>query len=155
MRRFALALLFVACAACEEEPTPPTIGIDVSPVNLGVHLVDLDAGPYTFNLQLYNSGEEKLVIDSVVYRGDTNCAFSFEGPDLLEMGENEASFVRGYYDPTIPAVDQIAMEVASNASNFPMLIVPICARAVPDGVADAGAPECEVPPLGQADCEEP
>jgi hypothetical protein len=155
MRRVALAFLFVVCAGCEEEPTPPEIGIDVSPVNLGIHSTEADGGPYQFDLQLTNNGEENLVLESVTYRGDQYCSFTFEGPDVWEMSESESAFIRGWYDPTNPGEDQIAMEVVSNASNFPTLVVPICGKAVPPGTADAGVLECEVPPTGQADCEEP
>jgi hypothetical protein len=162
MRRVVLSLLFVACVGCEEELAPPEIGMDIPMTeageyvaNLGIHVVDSDAGPYEFNLQLVNKGEEKLVIESVSYRGDQNCSLALEGPDVMEMGENESAFLHGSYDPTILGEDQIAMEVVSNASNYPRLVVPICGKAVLPGTEDAGMPECQVPPQEQPDCPVP
>jgi len=155
MRRAVLSFLFVACAGCEAQLEPPEIGIDISPVNLGIHSIAADAGLYHFDLQLTNNGEETLVLESVSYRGDQNCSFTFEGPDTMELSENESSFVRGWYEPTISGEDQIAMEVLSNASNFPKLVVPICGKAVPPGTEDAGMPVCQVPPQEQPDCPAP
>jgi hypothetical protein len=154
MRRIVAAFALLACAGCEDELTGPEIFIDISPVNLGVHAVAPDAGAYDFDLQLTNRGDRKLVLSSVDYRGDQNCAFTFQGPDLWEMGKDESAFIRGFYEPAIAGEDQIAMEVVSNADNFPNLIVPICALAVPAGTQDAGPPVCEVPLASQPDCEE-
>jgi len=148
-------LLLVACVGCGDEMEPPKIEIDVSPVNLGIHSTSPDAGPYHFDLQLYNRGEETLVLESVDYRGDQNCAFTFEGPDVWEMGENQSSFVRGWYEPVLEGEDQIAMEVISNAVNYPTLVVSICGLAVPPGTEDAEMPVCKVPPSDQPDCENP
>jgi hypothetical protein len=155
MKRVIVALLFLVCAGCEDELKPASIWIDVSPVNLGVHSTAEDAGPYHFDLQLINIGEEKLVLESVEYRGDQNCAFTFEGPDVWEMNANQSSFVRGWYEPTVPAEDQIAMTVMSNADNYPELIVPICGLAVPPETEDAVPIECQVPPDDQPNCESP
>jgi hypothetical protein len=154
MRRVALALVFATLVGCDDELEPPKIDIDISPVNVGIHSTSPDAGTYHFDLQLINIGEETLVIQSVDYRGDQNCAFTFDGPDLLEMGENESSFVRGWYDPVVEGEDQIAMDVVSNAVNYPTMVVPICGKAVPPGTEDAGMPVCQVPPADQPDCEE-
>ena len=155
MKRVVLALLIVICAGCDDELDPPEIWIDISPVNLGIHTTAADAGAYHFDLQLINRGEEQLIIQSVDYRGDQNCAFTFEGPDMFEMGENESSFIRGWYEPVVAGDDQIAMDVISNAHNYPTLVVPICGRAVPPGTEDATMPECQVPPADQPDCEDP
>ena len=156
MRPIALVLVLVALSGCDEGLKPPKIWIDLSPVNLGIHEIDPDAGPYDFNLMLSNRGEEKLVIQSVVYRGDQNCSLTFEGPDLWELGEEEAAFIQGHYLPTVPGEDQVAMTVYSNSKSNAELVVPICGKAVPAGTEDPGEqPVCQVPPVDQPDCENP
>jgi hypothetical protein len=156
MRRIVLPLTLLVFAACAEELSPPRIEIDISPVNLGIHQIDPDAEHYHFDLQLINKGEQKLIIESVTYRGDQNCSFTFEGPDKMEMGKNESSFIRGWYVPTIEGEDQIEMLVVSNSDKYDNLIVPICGKAVPLGTEDPGAlPVCVLPPADQPDCEAP
>lgn len=156
MRPIVVMLALVALIGCDDELSQPEIWIDLSPVNLGIHEIDPDAGPFDFNLQLSNRGEKKLVIESVVYRGDQNCSLTFDGPDLWELGEEESAFIQGHYLPTVAAVDQVAMTVYSNSQQNAELVVPICGKAVPAGTEDPGDdPVCQVPPADQPDCENP
>ena len=144
----SLVLLIAGC-----ETTPPEISIDISPVNCGIRSTDPDLDPYEFNLQLINLGEQTLVIEDVVYRGDQNCSFNFEGPDVTELGFEETAFIRGFWAPTVEGEDQIAMEeVSSNAENHPLLVVPICGLGVAPGTEDAEPIECQVPPEDQREC---
>jgi len=150
--RMGVALILLACVGCTG--TPPQISIDVSPVNVGIRSIDPELEPRHFDLQFTNRGEQTLIIESVTWRGDQNCAFDFEGPDVTELGEDDAAFVRGYYKPTVAAEDQIAMEVVSNSEEHSTLIVPICGKGVEPGTTDAEPPVCQVPPGDQPDCEE-
>ncbi|MBW2256180.1 MAG: hypothetical protein JRI25_16510 [Deltaproteobacteria bacterium] len=133
----ALSMLVVACAACTA--TPPQISVDVSPVNVGVRSIDPDLDPRHFDLQFTNRGEQ---------------TFDFEGPDVSELGEDDAAFMRGFYKPTVVGEDQIAMEVVSNSEAYPTLVVPICGKGVAPGTVDAEPPVCQVPPDDQPDCAE-
>ncbi len=156
MNRMVIIVFLVLIAACQETLDPPEIGIEISPINVGIHVVDPASSPYHFDFQFTNRGQEILKIDSVVIRGDQNCAFTFQGPDQLEISEVEQSFMRGWYQPQIAAEDQIALEVTSNSHVHPTLIVPVCGRGVPPGTVDGGAPlECQVPPPTQPDCPTP
>jgi hypothetical protein len=156
MKRFVLFLLLFGCAACEEDLSPPEIWIDISPVYVGIHEINPESEPYHFDLRFTNRGEEALEIESARIRGDQYCAFEFQGPDILELGEDESAFMRGWYNPAVAADDQIALELYSNAVNYPMLVVPVCGRGVLPGTQDAGpAPSCNVPPTSQPDCPEP
>jgi hypothetical protein len=152
MTRIVLAIAMLLCCGCGEELAAPEIEPDVSPMNLGIHVIDPEAPVYQFNLQLTNIGEQKLVIDSVSYRGDQNCSFTFEGPDIFHLKANESAFVRGWYEPTIPAEDQIALIVISNAKTHGELVIPVCALAVTPETTDAEVPVCQVPPETQPDC---
>jgi len=141
--------LVVACTS-----TPPEIMIDISPVNVGIRSIDPELDPLHFDLQLTNRGDKTLSIESVTFRGDTNCAFTFDGPDYFDLGYEDTAFIRGWYQPTVAGEDQLAMEVVSNAENYPTLVVPICGKGVEPGTTDVEPATCEVPPEDQADCEE-
>ncbi len=142
----------LAMLACEEEKTPPEIWIDISPVNVGVRSTSPDAGSLHFDLQITNRGDELLVIDSLESHGDQNCHFTFDGPDKTELGDEESAFIRGWYQPVIPAGDQMALLIHSNASNVDPLVVPICGRGLNEGDPFRKPPMCVVPPDDQPDC---
>ena len=143
--------LVISCLACEEDASEPEIWLDISPVYVGIR--SLDAGPYHFDLQFTNRGQSVLEISGYEVRGDRNCAFSFEGPDISEVGKDESAFIRGWYEPVVAAEDQIALMLNSNCHINPRLIVPICGRGVLPGTLDAGPPPaCNVPPSDQPDC---
>ncbi len=150
--RFILFGLLLA-AGCAEE-APPKIAVSLAPVNLGVHVVAPDMGAYSFNLQVINMGEETLVIDSTKIVGDTNCAFTFEGPDVDELELDQSAFLLIHYDPVVAGEDQTAIEIVSNAKNAKTLEVPMCATAVNEGDPAPPVPECEIPPADQADCSD-
>ena len=133
--------------------SPPEIGIDISPVNVGIRSTDPDLPPLHFDLQLYNRGEEVLVISSLEVRGDENCAFAFEGPDRSELGYGESAFIRGWYQPMVAAEDHIALYITSNSHVDPVLVVPVCGKGVPPGTEEATDPVCVVPAADQPDCE--
>jgi hypothetical protein len=152
--------------ACEQQTiTPAQIGVDISPVYVGMRSTNPSIGPIHFDLQVYNTGDQVLTISSVTARGDQHCAFIFEGtadcadpcrtpsPDRVTLGKNEAAFIRGYYQPTVAADDFIALDVASNSQRDSTLIIPICGRGVAPGTTDAGdPPTCINPPSTQANC---
>ena len=160
MRTLAGILVMVVCVACDEELSEPEIWIDISPVSVGTRSISPDLDPLHFDLQFINRGEQTLEIYGFNIRGDRNCSFVFEGPDnknageeKLELGENQSTFVRGWYKPRVVGEDQISLEMSSNAGNFPLLIVPICGRGVLPETVDAGpGPVCNVPPPDQPDC---
>ena len=138
--------------ACQgEESTPPEIVVDVNPVYVGIRSITADE-PIGFDLQIYNRGSETLKLNMLEVRGDQNCAFTFQGPDIEQLVKDQSAFVRGWYKPTVVAVDQIALYIRSNAPRSP-LIVPVCGRGVLDGTTDAvEPPKCVIPPDSQPDC---
>ncbi len=154
MKKLLLIVAVFACfAACEEESlSPPEIRPDLSPIPVGTHYTDAD--PYVFNLMIQNRGEQTLVISSVVARGDQNCAFTWEGPAEAELEYNDSTFIKGTYDPSVAGEDQVALEITSNAENFPLLEIPVCGKAVAPGDDMGEDITCDLPPSDQEDCEE-
>jgi hypothetical protein len=148
-----LIIALFLCGACEEEASPPELWIDIAPpIWAGNRSIDPEISPRDFNLQLTNRGDEVLVIDSVVKRGDRNCAFVFEGPDVSELMHNESAFIRVLYKPLVAEKDQVAMEISSNSHINPLLVLPICGQGVVPGSEDPGEFDCTDPPANQADC---
>jgi hypothetical protein len=146
----AVALVF---SGCEAELDPPEITVDLSPVYMGVRMVDPSAEPLVFNLMISNRGEEELKIESLTKVGDQNCAFEVKGPDLMTLGEDESSFVNVRYQPIAVATDQVALEIKSNAHEYPLLIVPICGVAVQSDPEPADEiNSCNIPPPDQPGC---
>lgn len=152
MRRLILLLGLLPLLACEEGNIPAEIWIDISPVNVGVRSTSPDAGSLHFDLQITNRGDEILAIERLESSGDQNCHFTFDGPDKSDLGKEESAFIRGWYQPVIPAGDQIALLVYSNADNVNPLVVPICGRGINEGDPFRKAPLCIVPPEEQEDC---
>ena len=154
MRKLAVLLLLLACSACEEELDPPEITGAIRALWVGARSTEDD--PRSFDLQLFNTGEDVLIIEKFKVRGDQNCAFEIPGPDITEISKDDSAFIRGWYDPWRIAVDQISIEITSNADNLPLFIVPICG----EGIAEEADPKsyepmtCNIPPPGQPDCEE-
>ncbi|MCP4676362.1 MAG: hypothetical protein GY854_12795 [Deltaproteobacteria bacterium] len=154
MKKLAILIVLFACSACEEELDPPEITGAIRALWVGARSVEDDSR--SFDLQLNNMGEEVLIIESIKMRGDQNCAFEIKGPDTTELGENDAAFIRGWYHPESIAVDQIVIEITSNADNMPLFIVPICGQ----GIAPEDDPKsyepmtCNIPPPDQPDCTE-
>ncbi len=143
------ALLTTGCA----DNKPPKIGIDLSPIWLGIHEVDSQTPGFTWNLIISNIGGGTLELDPVGWRADQSCSFTFEGPDRGELEAGDSAFVQGIYDPAAPGYEQIVLEFPSNATNFDLLEVPVCAQAINPGDPDPVVPElCEPPPTDQPDC---
>lgn len=131
---------------------PPEIWIDVSPVNVGIRSTDPDLGALHFDVQLYNRGEETLVIETVAVRGDQRCAFDWQGPDVLELPQDGSAFIRGFYKPLEEGEDQVALIIVSNSSVNDPLVVPVCGKGVAPGVESAEGVACQLPPEDQPDC---
>ncbi len=161
------ALLLTSCwpllplaAGCSDGagdgPVAPQILPQQSPYNLGTVPVmgatsedEQELGQArSFTLQLSNSGGEPLVIEQARILADTRCSFS--QPAILRP----KAFARGRsallllgYRPTLPGDDEVMLEVTSNASDYPVLHVPICGTAYDPAVTpEAPAPRaCREP----------
>jgi hypothetical protein len=145
---------FVLLAACsgQEEAGPAQITVDWSPVTLGVVGLPMEE-EFHFDMQFTNIGGELLTLESVSVKGDSRCAFSFDGPDITEIATTESAFIRGYYAPPSEGEDQIAIEVVSNAKDYPEFVVSICAAAVPsDSVDSTEEPVCQGPAPSASNC---
>ncbi len=158
MKISAILLFFTAtlgCLACVEDLSPPEIWPNISPIYVGSEAIgqDSDTDPQYFDIQLENRGEDVLEIESVYIRGDQNCAFTFEGPDKMEMNKNGSSFMRGLYQPTMVAEDHISLEINSNSHINSPLIIPICGRGILPEAQEIPPPlNCNPPPPSQPDC---
>lgn len=148
-------LSLIAMAACSDgdsESTPPSIHVDVNVMNLAVRTTNPDLEPLHFDLQIYNRGDEVLVIENVRDHGDDNDAFTISGPDITELQKNESAFIRGWYSPSVVGDDTINLEIRSNDPCRTLLTVPVCGRAVAPGTTDViEPPSCEAP-ADPSDC---
>ena len=151
MKRLMGFLLLAACSG-EEASGPAQITVDWSPVTLGV--VGLpQKDEFHFDMQFTNIGGELLTLESVTVKGDYRCSFEFDGPDVTEVATTESMFIRGYYAPPSEGVDQISIEVRSNAKDYPDFVVSICGAAVPTGeVKGTDEPVCQGPDPSAANC---
>jgi hypothetical protein len=151
MKRLMACVLLAACGG-QEETGPAQITVDWSPVTLGVHGLP-QKEEFHFDMQFTNIGGELLTLESVTVKGDSRCAFTFEGPDITEIAATESAFIRGFYAPTSEGEDQIAIEVVSNAKDYPDFVVSICGAAVPSaGLDGAEEPVCQGPAESAANC---
>jgi hypothetical protein len=98
----------------------------------------------TFTLTNCSTGGKPLVIEKVEITGDPRCHFTFN-PETdiqpsLEIKPGETGFIRAVYDPQALGEDHGQIRIYSNAQNFPLLVLPICAWANPEpaGTGDAG-----------------
>ena len=162
-----LALLLAGCGDGDDNLAPPQISVDRSPLWAGVRSIAEEAPPKVFDLQIRNIGEQTLEISKVSMRGDQNCAFSWDGPDITSVKAHDAAFVRFEYKPTVRGDDAIALSIESNSETYETLVVPICGQgALQEEVdqmneeeADGGTTDddtyiCDVPPSDQGDCED-
>jgi hypothetical protein len=181
MKRSFLLTAAILIVHCSENTTltPPQITVDLSPVRVGGWTIEEEADPKVFDLHIRNIGEETLKITSAKIRHDQNCAFSWEGPDKKELGENQSAFVRITYKPKVRGEDKVTLVVNSNSEKHPKFIIPICARGLhpselpepedtegdtggdSEGAGGANADTdsgevamCEAPPDDQPDCSE-
>ncbi len=102
--------------------------------------------PFEWTLLLQSIGTDPVLVEEICIVGDNHNgepgdnAFSFEGPDILEIPAQREAAVRITYDHTDrnidldgdgePDPDHVALIVQSNAMDFPTLVVPICGRIV-------------------------
>jgi hypothetical protein len=167
---FALTVLVTACGP-EGVCTSPEILPSNSPAALGTMQM-LPAGedpnpgannftPFEWTLQLQSScAGQNLKVEKVCKAGDPREAFLLEGPEPEgeDIPGGASALVRVTYDPDGPnsgeEVDQMAVVVQSNATNFPTLVVPVCARAIPEGGTPT-AITCESPvSIGEGEKDE-
>ena len=160
-------LLLVGCGERDDKLDPPQITVDRNPMWAGVRSIAEEAPPKVFNLQIRNVGEQTLEISKVSVRGDQNCAFSWDGPDITSIGKNGAAFVRFEYKPTVRSDDAIALTIESNSETHETFVVAICGQGAlqeevdrmneeetDGGTTDDDTHICDVPPEDQGDCEE-
>jgi hypothetical protein len=161
------AILILGLAGCglpesDEGCTSPEILPHQSPAALGVMYPtgnnDPDpAGnlrtPYQWVLPLQSECSEPVEIQEVCLVGDDSATQQFtletESEDLpASVDGNDDYAVRLTYDRQNPNgggnADQVGVVVQSNSTNFPTLVVPVCAQVVADG-EDRGTVECEPP----------
>ncbi len=139
-------LTMVGLVACAEDP--PEIWLDRSPVELGVVAPGEEVD---FSLQIANDGGGTLQIDPFALRGDDDCAFWLEGPDVDQLSGSMQGFVQGTFRPTREGLHQVALYLTSNAETLPSLTVPICAL-VAKGAKPGDVPVCEEPPEDAPNC---
>lgn len=132
-------LLLVPPAGCgddgEQGPAAPAILPQQSPYDCGpVPIIGATADAEkalgqqrTFTIQLSNSGGRPLIIEQARILGDLRCSFS--QPAILRasaFSHGRSALLLIGYRPSAPGDDDVMLEVTSNASNFPVLHVPIC-----------------------------
>jgi len=129
-----------------------------------------EAVPYEWTLFLQSTCGTPLIIEKVCIVGDghngdaDDPAFSIDGPVPATVTKGRFAAVRVTYD--VGSVnedldddderdsDSVAIVIQSNATNFPTLVVPICAITVPKNAVATTTYSCASPvivPAGQAD----
>ena len=108
---------------------------------------------------------EKVCVVGEGHNGDpTEPSFTIEGPVPDTLGKGDTAAVRITYDHDDvnvdldddgePDQDDAALVIQSNATNFPTLVVPLCARVVKRGEERLATFPCDSPvsvPAGVAD----
>lgn len=126
--------------------------------------------PYEWTLFLQNDCGEPLKIDKVCVIGDghngdeDDPSFLLEGPVPATVTQGNAAALRVTFDNDEPNRDRdddgardpdnVAIVVQSNATNFPTLVVPVCALIVPRDELASASFSCTSPltvPAGKAD----
>lgn len=94
------------------------------------------------NVLLQNEGKETLELASIEVVNDQRGHFMLSGVERMSIPSREFSIAQFRYAPTTPGWDTAALQIQSNAENFPRLDIYIVARAEPanldGGVFDAG-----------------
>lgn len=121
--------------------------------------------PFEWVLLLQNPGGADLQIDKVCVVGTKDDGsdvdqFTVEVEDQnlpASVAPGDDFGVRVTYDRQQPnsgdEADQVAVVVQSNATDYPTLVVPVCARVISDG-AERGTVTCQSPvqvPAGEKD----
>jgi hypothetical protein len=170
----AVLLLVTAAPGCESREADntceePAIEPHLSPVNFGDLYTPADGGtgvggaqtvPYEWVLLLMSKCSEPVTVTATCFAGTThagapaNTAFFVEGPVPATIEGGKEAAVRITYSPSapnadtngdgVPEPDNVALIVQSNATNYPTLVVPICARLVAAGT-ERTAFECTSP----------
>lgn len=132
-----------------EDMYPPADGI---PDDLGTS----ERTPYEWVLRLQARGLddvlscESVTIDKICLVGSDEAVQQFltypEAPLTADPGDSNDAHLQLTYIRDTPSgsVDNVALVIQSNATNFPTLVVPVCARVIPDG-QDKLIPECTSP----------
>ncbi|MCK6551570.1 hypothetical protein L6R52_37405, partial [Myxococcota bacterium] len=81
-----------------------------------------------------NLGRETLEITSSTIASDTRGSFTMRGPDTPSVASTEFAHYELVYKPETPGWDAVALQIESNAENYPRLDVYVIARAVPPGL---------------------
>lgn len=172
MREFKTKATMVACAvvtltACgdsADENAGQCTGREIlphlSPINLGeMHPLggetenpaDNTRVPYEYVLLLDAPCEpvdiaQICLVGDPARGGDDVAQYTLEGPVPETATGSEEAAVRITYDRDQPnsQPDSVALVVESNASNFPTLVVPVCAKVIPEGEEPAYF-ECTTP----------
>ncbi len=106
-----------------------------------IDVVNATRVPFEWVLLLQAPCEESVTIEKVCLigedakEGDDVAHFILEGPVPGSASAAEPAAVRITYDREEPVgtIDNVALVIQSNASNYPTLVVPICAQTVADG----------------------
>lgn len=177
----ALATCAFACDSSEDTCSGATIFPSESPKALGPfrlrannEAADPGGGitvPSEWTVFLQNTCGAPLKIDKVCLVGDghngdaEDPAFTLEGPVPDTVKNGDAAALRLTFETTtinddrdddgVRDPDNVAIVVQSNATNFPTLVIPVCALVVPaDDLDDANITGCASPisvPAGKAD----
>ena len=108
--------------------------------------------PYEWTLLLSSDCEKAVVIDKICIVGDNhngeegNHAFTVEGPEPKTIPYGEKAAIRITYNHSDINIDgdgeadpdNVALIIQSNATNYPTLVIPICARIIPKGAERKG-----------------
>lgn len=136
--------------ACNEPQVCPDQGSYRLPIYY--HDVNYQGDTMSFALTNCSTGNEPLTISKIVLAGDSRCSMIFDKTkdvESLVVEPGEATIIRVLYKPSDLGEDHAALRITSNAENFPELVLPMCARAVPKfapghdsgmpGMGDGGA----------------
>jgi len=132
-------------------PGTPLLWVDRSVIELGP--VELQQ-TVTFSVQLGNEGGGAVKIEGLEILADGDCAFTVQGPDVVNVTGEQHAFVRGEFSPSTEGRHQVLLAVLSDDPNQPSLPVVVCATAY-SGEPPAGEiPDCIEPPADAKECEE-
>ncbi len=139
----ALAALTVACDTTDAD----CAGVMVEPFPAALNFGDVNpdvARRKTVLLHSTCGGTLQITgirIEDDAHNGvEGDGAFSFEGPDVEEVGPGGAAGVRVTFRHTelgtpgetgLPNPDRATLVIETNAANLPTVVVPLCARLVP------------------------
>ena len=108
-------------------------------------VADSERTPFEWVLLLQSTGDGPVNIDTVCLEGPAADQFIVEGPKPETVDPGQEAAVRLTYQRKSPGgPDSVAIVVQSDASNYPTLVVPVCARVIDDG-GKREAPDCSAP----------